>query len=54
MTFQCTKCKYRFSNRNPKKKEVPKICPWCNSEGTVVQLKSADELVKDVDSMLER
>ncbi|MEM4336490.1 MAG: hypothetical protein QXG86_00600 [Candidatus Woesearchaeota archaeon] len=53
MAFQCKKCKYKFSNRDPSKKDPPRICPWCNSLNTVVTIKTADELVRNVDDMLE-
>ncbi len=53
MAFQCKKCKYKFKNRDPNKQEPPKYCPWCNAEGTVVPLKTAEEIVKDIDSMLD-
>ncbi|MBW3023201.1 hypothetical protein KY308_03790 [Candidatus Woesearchaeota archaeon] len=51
--FQCKKCKYRFHNKNPDKKDAPKRCPWCDTENTVITLKSADEIVRDVDELLE-
>jgi len=53
MAFQCTKCKYKFNNRDRSKTDPPKNCPWCNSIGTVKTLKTAEEIVRDVDSLLE-
>jgi len=53
MTFQCKKCKYRFENREKSKKDPPKVCPWCNSENSVTTVKTADEIVRNVDDMLE-
>ena len=53
MTFQCKKCKYKFLNKAKDKKDPPKICPWCNATNTVVTVRSADEIVRDVDDMLE-
>ena len=53
MTFQCKKCKYKFFNRDTSKKDPPRICPWCNSINTVTTLKSADEIVRNVDDMLD-
>ena len=50
--FQCKKCKYRFENKEKSKKDAPKICPWCNATNSVSTVKSADELLKDVDDML--
>ena len=53
MTFQCKKCKYKFANREKDKTNPPRICPWCNATNTVVTLKSADEIVRNVDDMLD-
>jgi len=53
LTFQCKKCKYRFENRDKSKKDPPRICPWCNSENTCVTVKTADELIKNVDEMVD-
>ena len=53
MTFQCKKCKYKFSNKDPNKKDPPRICPWCNATNTVTTLKSADEIIRNVDDMLD-
>ena len=51
--FQCKKCKYRFENRDKNNRNAPKICPWCNATNSVTTVKSADELVKNVDDMLD-
>ncbi|MDP2749597.1 MAG: hypothetical protein Q8O89_02065 [Nanoarchaeota archaeon] len=32
-TLLCTNCKYSFA---PKKPEMPKRCPYCSKEGTLV------------------
>jgi len=53
MTFQCKKCKYRFENREKTNKDPPRICPWCNAPNSVVTVKSADEILKNVDDMFD-
>jgi len=53
MSFQCKKCKYRFENKDKLKKDPPRICPWCNAINSVVTIKSADEIVRNVDDMLD-
>lgn len=52
MQFQCKKCKYKFTNRDQNKKDAPKICPWCNTTNSVTSLKTAEEIVRDVDDLL--
>lgn len=52
--FVCTKCKYKFTPKSPRRSDNPPArCPYCAREGSLVREKSAEELVKDVDEMIE-
>ena len=50
--YQCTNCKYKFDPRDPGK-AMPRRCPYCSKEGTLVKTKKADDFIRDVDSMLD-
>ena len=46
--FRCEKCNFGFE-----RKESPRLCPFCGSEGTVYEEGDAVTILKDVDSMAE-
>ncbi|MBS3090507.1 hypothetical protein J4433_01930 [Candidatus Pacearchaeota archaeon] len=49
-TFICTQCRYRFDSESEK---IPKKCPYCGRMNCVKKEKSAEDLVKEVSSMLD-
>ena len=51
-TFQCKKCKFRWTPRE-ERKTVYTRCPYCAANGTVVTVAGAAEIVRDVDSMFD-
>lgn len=51
-TFQCRKCKYRWTPRDAGK-TVYTRCPYCAANGTVITVSGAQDLVRDIDSMFE-
>jgi len=50
--YQCTNCKYKGSTVDPKK-PIPRRCPYCSKEGTLVRTKKANDFIKEVDNMLD-
>ena len=42
LKIQCTKCDFEFE-----KEEIPSRCPYCAGEGTLGDLKTAQELLNE-------
>lgn len=51
--FFCTKCRYRFSPKNERKLEPPRLCPYCGKEGSVILEQSVDSMIRNVDEMVD-
>ena len=51
-SFQCKKCKYKWSPRDDKKMVYTR-CPYCAANGTVMTVSGGKDLVRDLDSMFE-
>lgn len=51
--FFCTKCRYRFSPKNPKVLTPPKLCPYCGKDGSVITEQSVDSMIRSVDEMVD-
>lgn len=49
-TFICSQCSYRFDSEIER---IPKRCPYCGKANCVRKEKSAEELVKEVTSLLD-
>lgn len=46
--YRCGYCKFRFQTS-----KIPKKCPYCSKEGSIMVEETAEELIKDVDKMLD-
>ncbi|MFH1248803.1 MAG: hypothetical protein V1660_01485 [archaeon] len=44
--YRCASCRFQFQTGR-----IPKKCPYCGKEGSVMAEESAEELVRDVDKM---
>ena len=49
--FTCTNCNYVIELSEDKK--LPLKCPYCSKEGSLEPVKTAQELIDEVTSMME-
>jgi predicted Zn-ribbon and HTH transcriptional regulator len=48
LSLECTRCKYKFSN-----KAIPTKCPYCSKEGCIQKAQTAQDLIDEALSEAE-
>lgn len=46
--YRCGACKFRFETN-----KMPKKCPYCSREASIMLEETAEELIRDVDKLLD-
>ena len=47
-SYKCTACNYKFESTTYK---IDKVCPFCSRKGTVEKVKTASEILREIDDI---